>query len=69
MVSNNPTSPPEVVSGQPASALQLALPNAPGFGLSNLFNLAGGASTPLEKTEEAELTAESKGLEGVYEEP
>ena len=43
MVSNNPTSPPEVVSGQPASALQLALPNAPGFGLSNLFNLAGGA--------------------------
>lgn len=45
MVSNNPTSPPEVVSGQPASALQLALPNAPGFGLSNLFNLAGGAAS------------------------
>jgi len=31
--------------GQPSSALQIALPKAPGFGLSSLFNLAGGAAS------------------------
>lgn len=32
-------------NGQPSSALQIALPKAPGFGLSSLFNLAGGAAS------------------------
>lgn len=32
-------------SEQPSSAFQIALPKAPGFGLSSLFNLAGGAAS------------------------
>ena len=33
------------MNGQPSSALQIALPKAPGFGLSSLFNLAGSAAS------------------------
>lgn len=61
MLNNDPMSPDEDMStniynpafqqgfmnpnGQPSSALQIALPKAPGFGLSSLFNLAGGAAS------------------------
>lgn len=56
-LNNDPLSPDEDMSTnffnpsfqqgfmQPSSALQIALPKAPGFGLSSLFNLAGGAAS------------------------
>lgn len=61
MLNNDPMSPDEDMStniynpafqkgfmnpnGQPSSALQVALPKAPGFGLSSLLNFAGGAAS------------------------
>lgn len=41
----NPSFQQGFMNGQPSSALQIALPKAPGFGLSSLFNLAGGAAS------------------------
>lgn len=41
----NPSFQQGFMNGQPSSALQIALPKAPGFGLSSLLNLAGGAAS------------------------
>lgn len=41
----NPAFQQGFVDGQPSSALQIALPKAPGFGVSSLLNLAGGAAS------------------------